>query len=313
MTDLTIIGGGPAGIAAAVNAASEGLETVLITAHRGGQAAGSARIENYLGFPEGISGHALMELSCRQAARFGVRFLDDAAIALQRVAGIFHTLTLDGERIVSRAVLLAMGVQYSQLGVPGVELPEVTYGLDPHGRHDDKHVVIIGGANSAGQAALHAAKTAKHVTMLSRSPLEKRMSTYLINSIAAARNIDVAPGWNVQEVGRGGLDGGRPLRVSIGNGDGPARGILKADQLAIFIGAVPRTRWLPSDIYCDDRGFVLSDYDLRRVGNADRLPFETSVPRVFVAGDVRHGSIKRVAASAGEGAQAVNSIHRCLA
>ncbi len=312
MNDLVIIGGGPAGIAAAVNAASEGLDTALVTAHRGGQASESSRIENYLGFPEGISGHELMDRSCRQACRFGVRFYDDTAVALQRVDGVFHVLTQNIERIATKAVLLAMGVQYRGLDVLGVELPEVTYGLDPRGRHDGEHVVIVGGANSAGQAALHAAKTAAAVTLLSRSPLEKGMSAYLVERLAAHPRVVIAEGWETRSIGRGGLNGERPLRVYIGETNGDPRrskGALKADRLGIFIGAVPRTRWLPREVACDDRGFILTDYDLHK---GEHLPFETSVPRVFAAGDVRHGSIKRVAASAGEGAQAISSVHRCL-
>lgn len=320
MNDLTIIGAGPAGLAAAVNAASEGLRTTVVSETRGGQAAGSSRIENYLGFAEGVSGHDLMHVACQQATRFGAQFHDARAVALQHTPdGTFHTLTKDGERVLSQAVLLAMGVQYRSLDVPGEELEGVTYGLSPT-ESCAGHVVIVGGANSAGQAALHAAQTCAHVTLLSRSGLGKSMSDYLIRRIAEHPHIEAVQGARVTAVAAGNSIGGHGarLRIAVSLGSGP-RGLrvvtLKADRLAIFIGAVPRTSWLPREIRRDSRGYILTDYDLGSPAGVPRpsaMPFETSYPCVFAAGDVRLGSIKRVAGASGEGAQAVSSIHRRL-
>lgn len=311
MNDLTIIGGGPAGVSAAVYAASEGIRTTVVTTERGGQAAGSSRIENYLGFEHGISGPELMDAACNQADRFGVVFVDDSAVALQRVEDSFHVLTLNDERITSRAVIFAMGVQYRRLDVPGAELPEVTYGMPPDGKHAGEHVVIVGGANSAGQAALNAANTAEAVTLLSRSPLDKSMSAYLTKRIRAHTKITVAERATVSSASRGhSLQGnGRRLIVRVNVEASGVRDVqLKADRLGIFIGAVPRTAWLPHEVHCDAKGFVLTDSDLPLA----RRQFETSVRGVFAAGDVRKGSIKRVAAASGEGAQTITSVHRYL-
>ncbi len=320
MRDLTIIGAGPAGLSAAVYAASEGLSTAVIARDRGGQAGASSRIENYLGFTDGISGVDLMDSACAQAARFGVEFVDSTAHMMSAARAAysgFMVATDAAKPIASRAVLLAMGVQYNRLGVQGEELPSVTYGMDPReGQHG--HVCIVGGANSAGQAALHAAEAGAEVTMLSRSPLTKSMSDYLVKRVQAHVRIYVAEGWEVAYVRNGaGIDGrGRPLVVTAHNRDKDADrpgGImrLKCGRLAIFIGAVPRTAWLPASVDRDARGFVLTDGMLGSLAHA-RLQFETSVPGVFAAGDVRAGSIKRVVSAAGEGAQAVTSIHRYL-
>lgn len=312
---MTIIGGGPAGVSASVYAGSEGLRTAVVTSERGGQAAGSSRIENYLGFEHGISGPELMDSACSQADRFGVQFFDDTARALQRVGDTFHVLTSGGERIVSRAIVLAMGVQYRRLEVSGIELPEVTYGMPTSVHHGGEHVVIVGGANSAGQAALHAAQTAEHVTLLSRSALEKSMSAYLVERIQAHSKISVGHGAVTSVASGQGITGnGRPLLITVGGAKvgGAMISSLKADRLGIFIGAIPRTAWLPHEIDCDEHGFVLTDSDLNARAASDRLQFETSVGGIFAAGDVRKGSIKRVAAASGEGAQVITSVHRFL-
>lgn len=322
MYDLLIIGSGPAGLGAAVNAASEGLKVGIIAGERGGQAGGSSRIENYLGFEDGISGVELMATACRQANRFGAEFIEDRARALQHITtpeGEFQVITELEERLSSRAVLLAMGVDYRRLDVAGEELPEVSYGLDPT-EQCAGHTVIVGGANSAGQAALHAASSCDHVTLLTRSPLEKSMSHYLIERINNHSQISVAVG-EVRGIRAGqGLDGlGKPLRITtdVRPVDRIALVTLKADRLAIFIGATPRTSWLPAEIRTDAKGFIVTDGDtstnvIKRRDAPTVLPFETSCPGVFAAGDVRHGSIKRVAGAVGEGSQAVSSIHRYL-
>jgi thioredoxin reductase (NADPH) len=309
--DLCIIGSGPAGLSAAVYGASEGLLTCVIAMQRGGQAGGSSMIENYLGFTEGVSGVELMERACSQAERFGASFIDAPALRLTQGEGHWHAHVLvEGQPLLmpARTLILAMGVQYRRLGVAGEELPGVSYGMDPRETHQG-HVCVVGGANSAGQAALHAASQGAEVTILSRSPLAKSMSAYLRERVEHDERIQVAEGWTVHSVANGqSMHGdGTPLRVDV---DGPAdqEAVLKCTRLGIFIGASPNTAWLPIEVERDRHGFILTDADLGAGGQ----PFETSCQGVYAAGDVRHGSIKRVVAAAGEGAQAVTSIHRYL-
>ena len=323
--DLAIIGGGPAGLAAAVYGASEGLRTVMIEREApGGQAGLSSRIENYLGFPAGLSGQDLARRAVVQATRFGVEILAPQEAVGLRVEGPYRIVELaDGSRISCHALLLATGVQWRSLGVPGeaqLRGAGVYYGggmteaLSCRG----ETVYVVGGANSAGQAAVHFSKYAEKVVMLvRRESLAATMSQYLIEQISKTPNIEVWPDTEVVEVhGNNHLEA-ISLRCSrTGTIDR-----YPAGSLFIYIGALPRTDWLGSCIQRDDRGFILSGPDLMNSGKRpagwplDREPglLETSVPGVFVVGDVRHGSVKRVASGVGEGAVAVQFIHQYLA
>lgn len=320
--DLVVVGAGPAGLAAAVYGASEGLRTLVIEPEApGGQAGSSSKIENYLGFPAGLSGAELARRAFVQASRFGVEFVTQRAASI-RSQNSYHFVGLpDGREVSSHAVLLAVGVSYRRLDVPGID------GLTGRGVYygaalaeaqacSKEHVFIVGGANSAGQAAMHFAKYAARVTMLVRAEsLEKSMSKYLIDQIASTSNIEVEPYSEVVEtVGDGRLD---CLRVRNRQGES----VRPATGLFIFIGAAPHTDWLPEAVMRDDKGFVLTGPDLRIDGRMprgwkeDREPFllESSVPGLFAAGDVRHGSVKRVASAVGEGSISVQFIHQYLA
>jgi thioredoxin reductase (NADPH) len=323
--DLAIVGGGPAGLAAAVYGASEGLHTVMIEREApGGQAGLSSRIENYLGFPSGLTGSDLARRAVAQAKRFGVEILSPQEAIGIRVDGPYRYLKLaDGTEISCHALLLAMGVQWRTLDVPGIDRLQgagVYYGggtseaLACRG----ETVYIIGGANSAGQAAMHFSKFAGKVVMLVRGEsLAATMSHYLIEQIAKAANIEVWPKTHVVEV----HGDTRLTDISIERLDTREKQKLPASSLFIFIGAQPRTEWLGEMICRDDRGFVLSGPDLLLNGKKplswtlDRDPglLETSVPGIFVVGDVRHGSVKRVASGVGEGAVVVQFIHQYLA
>ncbi len=320
--DLVIIGGGPAGLAGAVYASSEGLKTLLVEPDApGGQAGSSSRIENYLGFPAGVSGEDLARRAITQATRFGTEFITQCARGITS-KDQYHRIALgDGREVSCRVCLLSTGVHWRRLEVPGTERllgAGVYYGatLSEASTCTDEELFIVGGANSAGQAAVHFAKFARKVTMLVRGPsLKDSMSKYLIDQIAATSNIEVETGATVCEViGDGHLSA---IRVS-SNGMETERA---ASSLFIFIGAAPKTNWLPECILRDDLGFVLAGPDLRRNGklpaiwHEDRDPYllETSVPGIFVAGDVRNGSVKRVASSVGEGSIAVQFMHQYLA
>jgi thioredoxin reductase (NADPH) len=323
--DLAIVGGGPAGLAAAVYGASEGLRTVMIEREApGGQAGLSSRIENYLGFPSGLSGSDLARRAVAQARRFDVEILSPQEAISVRVEGPYRYIKLgDGFEISCHALLLAMGVQWRTLDIPGVDRFQgagVYYGGGTSEALSCKGetVYIIGGANSAGQAAMHFAKFAGKVIMLVRGEsLASTMSHYLIEQIEKTPNIDVWPQTVVTEVhGDTRLDAITICRGSVGR---PEK--LPASSLFIFIGAQPRTEWLGDLIQRDERGFVLSGPDLLRDGKRpaswtlDRDPglLETSVPGIFVVGDVRHGSVKRVASGVGEGAVVVQFMHQYLA
>jgi thioredoxin reductase (NADPH) len=321
--DLVIVGAGLAGLAAAVYGASEGLRTLVIEDEApGGQAGSSSRIENYLGFPEGLSGQQLAERALIQATRFGAELLTQKATGI-RTENNYNIVQLsDGREVSCHACLIAVGVYYRRLNTPGVERltgAGVYYGaaMTEARACVDEEIFIVGGANSAGQAAMYFSKYAKKVTMLVRGEsLKNSMSKYLIDQIAATSNIEVRACCQVVEaLGE--------TRLSCLKICGPNGGeeTIPANGLFIFIGAAPNTDWLPDSIMRDTNGFLLSGPDLKVDGklvkswNQKRDPYllETSVPGIFVAGDVRHGSIKRVASAVGEGSISVQFIHQYLA
>jgi len=323
--DLAIVGGGPAGLAAAVYGASEGLHTVMIEREApGGQAGLSSRIENYLGFPSGLSGNDLARRAVAQARRFGVEILAPQEAVGIRAEGPYRFLKLaDGFEISCHALLLAMGVQWRTLDIPGIERLQgagVYYGGGTSEALACKGetVYIIGGANSAGQAAMHFSKFAEKVVMLVRGiSLASTMSHYLIEQIEKTSNIEVWPHASVIAV----HGESRLSEITIQCSPSGETKELPATSLFIFIGAQPRTEWLGDLIQRDDRGFILSGPDLLIGGKKpqswtlDRDPglLETNVPGIFVVGDVRHGSVKRVASGVGEGAVVVQFIHQYLA
>ena len=320
--DIVVVGAGPAGLAAAVYGASEGLRTLVIEPEApGGQAGSSSRIENYLGFPSGVTGAELGRRAHTQASRFGAEFLTQRATGL-RVDGQYRFVQLaDGSELSSHVVLLAPGVQYRKLDIPGAERLTgrgIYYGaaLVEAVACRGEEVFVVGGANSAGQAALHFAKFASKVTMLVRGDgLSATMSKYLIDEIGRTSNIVL--GVRTQVLEAMGEERLEALRLRGPEGESVA----PASSLFVFIGAEPGTCWLPPCILRDEKGFVLAGPDLRfdgklpEVWREPREPFllETSVPGVFVAGDVRHGSVKRVASAVGEGSIAVQFAHQYLA
>jgi thioredoxin reductase (NADPH) len=318
--DLVIVGGGPAGLAAAVYGGSEGLRTVLVEREApGGQAGQSSRIENYLGFPAGLSGSDLARRATDQARRLGAELLTVQDAAKLRVEGAGRLVELTGGGTLSaNTVLVASGVSYRQMDAPGFSDftgAGVYYGAAMTEARScaDQHVVIIGGANSAGQAAVYFSGYASQVTMLVRAPsLTKSMSHYLIEQLAALPNVDVRT--ETQAVGAEG--DGRLQRIRTRRLDGSEAQLDDVDACFVFIGAAPRTDWLEGVLARDARGFVLAGPDVREAGwplKRDPYVLETSVPGVFVAGDVRARSIKRVASAVGEGSMAVSLIHEYLA
>jgi thioredoxin reductase (NADPH) len=323
--DLAIVGGGPAGLAAAVYGASEGLRTVMIEREApGGQAGLSSRIENYLGFPAGLSGRDLARRAVVQATRFGVEILSPQEAAGVRIEGPYRIIEMaDGSKVSCHALLLAMGVQWRSLGVPGEDRLRgagvyygggVTEAMSCKG----ETVYVVGGANSAGQAAINFAGYAeKVVMMIRRESLAATMSQYLIDQIKKTPNIDVWPQTSVAEV-----HGDQHLEeISVHCSTTSTTDRVPARSLFIYIGALPRTNWLGDLVQRDARGFILSGPDLMRDGkrpqgwSIDRDPslLESSVPGIFVVGDVRHGSVKRVASGVGEGAVAIQFVHQYLA
>ena len=322
--DVVVIGGGPAGLGAAVYGASEGLRTVLVErTATGGQAGQSSRIENYLGFPDGVSGAQLTGRARRQATRFGAEVLTTRNVVGLDVNGSARTVRFaDGGAIDAHTVILATGVSYRQLGAPGLD--EMTgrgvyYGstLTEASACTGQDVYIVGGANSAGQAAVYLAQHAKTVTILCRgSSLERSMSYYLIEQIRATGNISARICTEVIAA-----EGGDHLEsLTLRDTSTGATETVDAQWLFLFIGAAPLTDWLDGVVVRDARGFVLAGPDLASCGrrppgwDLDRLPYhlETSVPGVFVAGDARAESAKRVASAVGEGAMAVMLVHRYL-
>ena len=322
--DLAIVGGGPAGLAAAVYGASEGLHTVMIEREApGGQAGMSSRIENYLGFPTGLSGNDLARRAVVQAQRFGVEILSPQEVVGVRLEGSYRIIKLaDGSEISCHALMIASGVQWRKLDAPGVDRLQgagVYYGGGATEALSCKgeEVYVIGGANSAGQAAMNFAKYAKHVVMLVRgSSLASTMSQYLIDQIKETPNIQVWPNASLVEA-----HGDTHLaEISVMCSDTNKIERVSASSMFIFIGALPRTDWLGDLIERDERGFILAGPDLIRDGKRpkgwtlDRDPFllETNIPGIFAVGDVRHGSVKRVASGVGEGSVAVQFIHQYL-
>jgi thioredoxin reductase (NADPH) len=323
--DLAIVGGGPAGLAAAVYGASEGLRTVMIEREApGGQAGLSSRIENYLGFPAGLSGRDLARRAVVQATRFGVEILSPQEAAGVRIEGPYRIIEMaDGSKVSCHALLLAMGVQWRSLGVPGEERLRgagVYYGggVTEAMACKGETVYVVGGANSAGQAAINFAGYAEKVVMIiRRESLEATMSQYLIDQIKKTPNIEIWPQTSVAEV-----HGDQHLEeLSIHCSNTKTIDRVPAKSLFIYIGALPRTNWLGDLVQRDARGFILSGPDLMRDGkrpqgwSIDRDPslLESSVPGIFVVGDVRHGSVKRVASGVGEGAVAIQFVHQYLA
>ncbi|WP_448628450.1 FAD-dependent oxidoreductase [Geodermatophilus sp. URMC 64] len=322
--DLVVIGGGPAGLGAAVYGASEGLRTVLVEKRAtGGQAGQSSRIENYLGFPDGVSGAQLADRARRQAVKFGAELLTARDVVALESTGSARTVHFDdGTSIAAHAVVLATGVMYRSLEAPGCrELTGrgVYYGSAMTEAADcaDQDVFIVGGANSAGQAAVFFSRYAKRVRLLVRGPsLEASMSHYLIEQLAGIDNIEVHTGTSVAGVhGDGHLE-----RLTVRDAATGAEETLQASHLFIFIGAAPRTDWLDGVLIRDERGFIPTGPALLADGrrppgwSLDRDPYflESSLPGVFVAGDVRAASVKRVASAVGEGAMAVTLVHRYL-
>jgi len=322
--DLVIVGGGPAGLAAAVYGATEGLRTVLVEMEApGGQAGMSSRIENYLGFPSGLSGGDLARRAVAQARRFGVEILTPQQVTGVRVEGPSRMVQLaEGTSIGCRVLLIATGVSYRKLDVPGAERLQgcgVYYGsaMTEAVSSKGEDIYIVGGANSAGQAAMYFSNYARRVVMLVRGEsLSASMSQYLIDQIKKTPNISVETHSRVVEVhGQDHLEA-----ISILCDDSRETSTVPTNMLSIFIGAEPKTDWLAGVVERDERGFILTGADLVRGGKRlggwplARDPYwpETSVPGIFAAGDVRHGSVKRVASGVGEGSIAVQFTHQYL-
>ena len=317
--DLAIVGAGPAGLAAAVYGASEGLKTVLVEREApGGQAGTTSRIENYLGFPSGLTGADLARRALAQARRLGAEILSSQEVASIRRADPYRTLVLDdGAEISCQAVVVATGVSYRTLDVPGADAlagAGVYYGAATTEAllYRDAEVGVIGAGNSAGQAAVHLSRYATRVHLLARgTDLEETMSTYLVEQLGALPNVDVHTGASLKEVhGTEHLEG-----ATFATSDGELA--LPIAAAFVFIGQQPRTAWLEGVVARDDRGFVLTGIDVPsgQGWNLDREPalLESSMPGVFVAGDVRHRSVKRIASAVGEGAMAVQLVHEYLA
>jgi thioredoxin reductase (NADPH) len=304
--ELLIVGGGPAGLSAAVYAASEGIRTIVVEQEvPGGQAGYSAKIENYPGFPEGLSGRDFAQRTVAQAERFGVEILSTRHVKSLTAKGRYREICLDdGTVVAAHAVLLATGVAFRWLEAPGC--PDlvgrgVYYGaaIAEASECRDQRLYILGGGNSAGQATVLLAEYARQVTIVAPEPsLEDTMSQYLLEQIGDLPNVETCPGHTIV-----GAEGQKHLeRLELQRTDGTERHKVAADGLFVFIGAEPRTQWLEGVVDRDEHGFILAN---------ERM--ETSVPGVFVAGDVRSGSVKRIASAVGEGAMAVQFILGYLA
>jgi thioredoxin reductase (NADPH) len=322
--DVAIIGGGPAGLANAVYAASEGLRTVLIEQNApGGQAGSSSRIENYLGFPSGVTGADLAQRATTQARRFGAELLTAQEVVALRREDPYRIVRLaDGSEISSYAVVLTSGMAVRKLEVPGIEELSgrgVYYGaaMTEAATYRGQDICIVGGANSAGQGALFFSRYARRVCMLVRAPaLSPSMSQYLVDRISATPNIELLSRVEVVAVrGDGCLE-----NVVVRNVDSAEESTLNFAAMFIYIGTAPRTEMVRGVLECDPKGFVLTGPDLPRIGGRpkgwilDRDPFlfETNIPGVFAAGDVRAGANRRVAAAVGEGSAAIYTVHRYL-
>ncbi|MGE3959174.1 MAG: FAD-dependent oxidoreductase [Vicinamibacterales bacterium] len=323
--DLVIVGAGPAGLAAAVYGASEGLKTLMIDCHApGGQAGSSSRIENYLGFPTGVSGSELTRRAILQAERLGAEFIVPLEVASVGVDGGYKRLTLrDGREVVTRTIVAATGMSYREHTANGVAEHTgagVYYGAATTEAPSvaGKRVFVIGGGNSAGQGALYLARYAREVhVVIRRESLADTMSQYLIDQLAKTPNVHLRPRTEVA-----GVEGdGHVEHIALTSTDSAAAAVEDADAVFIFIGTRPRSDWLPASVLRDARGFVLTGRDLMahddfaRVWKESRQPLllETSVPGVFAAGDVRAGAMNRVAAAVGEGSMTVRLVHEYLA
>jgi len=322
--DLVVVGAGPAGLAAAVYGAADGLHTLLIEREApGGQAGRSSRIENYLGFPMGLSGNDLARRAVAQARRFGVEILTPQEVSRVRVEGPSRVLTMsDGGEIGCRALLIATGIAFRKLDVSGLDrlTGAGVYYYAPMSEafsYRDGNIYIVGGANSAGQAAMYFSRFARQVTMLVRgNSLSETMSQYLEDQIGATKNVEVKLNSSVIDVK--GVD--RCEQITIRNSKTGSTETVPASALLIYAGAVPRTDWLAGMVERDAQGYLISGQHLMLDGKrpsgwtVDRDPFylETSVPGIFVAGDVRHRSAKGVTSGVGEGAMAVKLVHQYL-
>jgi thioredoxin reductase (NADPH) len=322
--DLIVVGAGPAGLGAAVYGASEGLRTLMIDKHStGGQAGTSSRIENYLGFPKGLSGADLAQRATIQAQRLGAEILTAQEVTSVRVEDPYRIVTLgDGTELTCRALVLATGVSVRELKAPGVSAltgAGVYYGaaLTEAAHYRGEHVIVVGGANSAGQGAMFFSRYASRVTMLVRSSgLEQGMSQYLVDQIAATDNIDVRVRTEVVEA----LGKERLEAVTVVNKDTDETETLPAAAMFIFIGAVPHTELVADVVERNHAGFILTGSDLVKNGGGpknwklkrDPYLLETSVPGIFAAGDVRQGAVRRVASAVGQGATAISLVHQYL-
>ena len=322
--DVIIIGAGPAGLGAAVYGASEGLKTLMIEREAvGGQAGTSSRIENYLGFPKGLSGSDLARRASAQAQRLGAEILTAQEVIGIRIAGPYRFVTLsDGTELSCRALIIASGVTLRQLKVPGIEAitgAGVYYGaaLTEAANYQGEHVCVVGGANSAGQGAMFFSRYASKVSMLVRSSaLEKGMSQYLVDQINATENIEVLNRTVVTAV-----QGDKQLEsVTLKHTDSGQTETMPAAAMFIFIGAVPHTDMVEGVVERNGAGFIVTGQDLIRKGkrpknwplNRDPYMLETSVPGIFAAGDVRQGAVRRVASAVGQGAIAISLVHQYL-
>jgi thioredoxin reductase (NADPH) len=318
LIDLLVVGAGPAGLAASVYGSSEGLSTLTVEAVAvGGQAGTSTRIENYLGFPAGLSGADLTARAALQAAKFGARISTPAqALRLEPGEGLTMVRLSDDVQVGARAVIIATGARYRRLDLPGLadlEGTGVYYAATPEeaSRHAEDAVAVVGGGNSAGQAAVFLAAHTRHVYLLVRRDLAETMSRYLTDQLAGHPNIEVLVHSEVAVLhGAGTLEG-----LTVADLTDGSRRDLEARALFVFIGADPHTEWLSGLVSLDRSGFILTGRDLPAPDGPSTapLPLETSIPGVFAAGDVRSGSIKRVASAVGEGAMAVRLVHDHLA
>jgi thioredoxin reductase (NADPH) len=322
--DVAVIGAGPAGLAAAVYGASEGLSTVVLEPEAiGGQAGTSSRIRNYLGFPNGVSGQDLAVRAFTQAWNFGAEYVYGSPATGLRAEGAHRVVTVgDGGEIRTRAVVIATGMSYRRLGIPSLEALTgvgVFYGAATSEAKavKDREVFVVGGANSAGQAAVHLAGYAAKVTMLVRGPsLAESMSEYLVKQVAGTANITVRHGVEVV----GGAGTGRLESLTLRDRGSGATRIVPAAAVFVLIGAEPRTRWLPDDVERDQWGYVVTGTELLARGRppegwTPRRPpmlLESSLPGVFAVGDIRRGSVKRVASAVGEGSIAIRLVHDYL-
>jgi thioredoxin reductase (NADPH) len=322
--DVVIIGAGPAGLAASVYGSSEGLKTLLIEKKApGGQAGTSSRIENYLGFPAGLSGADLTRRAITQSARFGTDFLSPQAVKEIKLKDNYKTIILDdGTEVITKAVVITTGVDYRQLNTPGIDKftgAGIYYGaaMTEAASCKDKHVYVVGGGNSAGQGAMYLSKFAKEVFILIRKEsLAETMSSYLIDQIGGQSNITLMPCSEITEA-----TGDNNLQqLAIRDLNTKEVKTVDADALYIFIGAKPYTDWLCKDIITNGKGFIETGRDLNlctdfeKIWKSNRDPYllETSCPGIFAAGDVRAGAMNRVASAVGEGSMAISFVHKYL-